>query len=83
MQKESLLVYNVTGNYLPLISFFFSISKRPTDPTKEVKWPVKRSINLKWPNYAVIAHCPPKYVEIKEMNRALTHPLCGKQHSLQ
>ena len=47
-------MYDITGNYLPLISFF-SISKRPTDPTKEVKWPVKRSITLKWPK------CAPKW----------------------
>ena len=46
-KKKSFLVYDVTGNYLASISFFFNF--QATYPTKEVKWPLKRSINLKWP----------------------------------
>ena len=43
MQKESFLVYDVTGNYLPLISSNFQATY---DPLRKCK----RSINLKWPN---------------------------------
>ena len=46
MPKKSYLVYDVTGNYLLLISFQFA-SDLP-------KWPVKRSINLKWPNLNLV-----------------------------